>query len=107
MSYGVLVCTCHVCSQVAYHGLVSDMVPYFASIDYKCPSNFNPADFLFMSVLHAGSLSKDNDDAYDFITDKANDEDEKAKVRCIAMHHCMRSCLVCGWVSRVNMCGSV
>lgn len=29
------------------------MVGYFAGLGYDCPTHFNPADFLFMSVLHA------------------------------------------------------
>ncbi len=74
----VRVCVC--ASQVVYHGPVTEMVPYFASIGYHCPSNFNPADFLFMSVLHAQVTSKSSESAYDFMADKFDDEVTKAKV---------------------------
>lgn len=40
--------------QVLFHGAVHDMVPYFARLGYQCPQHFNPADFLFMEILHAG-----------------------------------------------------
>ena len=32
--------------RVAYHGPVSKCIPYFTSIGYECPANYNPAEFL-------------------------------------------------------------
>jgi ABC-type multidrug transport system ATPase subunit len=40
--------------QVLYHGPVANMVPYFATLGYTCPNNFNPADFLFLDILNTG-----------------------------------------------------
>lgn len=37
-----------------FHGPVAQMVSYFGALCYACPSNFNPADFLFMEVLNTG-----------------------------------------------------
>ncbi|KAL6757501.1 ABC-2 type transporter-domain-containing protein [Haematococcus lacustris] len=40
--------------QVLFHGPVQSMVPYFGALGYHCPTHFNPADYLFMEVLHQG-----------------------------------------------------
>jgi len=40
--------------QVMYHGPAASAVDYFAGLGYPCPRYTNPADFIFMDVLHAG-----------------------------------------------------
>lgn len=36
---------------LVYGGAVTDLIPYFASLGYQCPTYSNPADYLFLSVL--------------------------------------------------------
>lgn len=38
--------------RVIYHGPVSEVLAYFATLGHTCPSYMNPADFLFMEVLN-------------------------------------------------------
>lgn len=45
---------------VVYHGPVPRMVAYFDALGYSCPDNWNPTDFLFMQVLHAGIKASDS-----------------------------------------------
>lgn len=39
--------------QVMYHGPANQVVPYFRRRKLDCPDNFNPADFLFTTVLYS------------------------------------------------------
>jgi hypothetical protein len=39
--------------QVMYHGPAKEVVPYFQARGLSCPENFNPADFLFTTVLYS------------------------------------------------------
>jgi ABC-type multidrug transport system ATPase subunit len=41
-----------------YAGPASGLVTYFGKLGYVCPTYTNPADFLFMDVLHSSSKGK-------------------------------------------------
>ncbi|KAJ9505495.1 hypothetical protein QJQ45_028204, partial [Haematococcus lacustris] len=66
--------------QVLFHGPVQSMVPYFGALGYHCPTHFNPADYLFMEVLHQGATSA-TEDTFDFIAGSKEDEKSRAKAR--------------------------
>ncbi|KNE63125.1 hypothetical protein AMAG_08288 [Allomyces macrogynus ATCC 38327] len=38
--------------QILYHGPTVDMVAYFTSRSFPCPNHYNPADFVFMSIIN-------------------------------------------------------
>jgi ABC-type multidrug transport system ATPase subunit len=49
--------------RVAYHGPVSKCIPYFTSIGYECPANYNPAEFLIdlvSIVTDCGAEAREN-----------------------------------------------
>ncbi|KAJ3372715.1 ATP-binding cassette sub- G member 1 [Allomyces arbusculus] len=38
--------------QILYHGPTEDMVAYFTARNFPCPNHYNPADFVFQSVIN-------------------------------------------------------
>ncbi|KNE62128.1 hypothetical protein AMAG_07374 [Allomyces macrogynus ATCC 38327] len=38
--------------QILYHGPTQDMVAYFTARNFPCPNHYNPADFVFMSIIN-------------------------------------------------------
>lgn len=44
--------------QVMYHGSMNDVLPRLASLGHKCPSNFNPADFMVRTTANNNEESE-------------------------------------------------
>ena len=48
--------------KIVYHGEVTNLVPYFDNIGYKCPEYTNPSDFIFMNILNPLDLNNEEND---------------------------------------------
>ena len=47
--------------KIVYHGEVTNLVPYFDNIGYKCPEYTNPSDFIFMNILNPLDLQNNEE----------------------------------------------